>query len=116
MIFTLMLVVIESGGFVRDELLAQYCFNRESVGFFIAQAGEVGSLSKVLTVLAFYGINLTKIQSNPVVGHEWEYIFYVDLSFSNYTRYVQAIAAVRPLCASLRILGEYETGRQSVGD
>ncbi|MEE1348413.1 MAG: prephenate dehydratase, partial [Bacteroidales bacterium] len=114
--FTRFLVVNECGVFDRDELLAQNRINRASVVFSIAQAGEVGSLSKVLTVLAFYGINLTKIQSNPVVGHEWEYIFYVDLSFSNYTRYVQAIAAVRPLCASLRILGEYETGRQSVGD
>ena len=114
--FTRFLVVNESGVFDRDDLLAQNRINRASVVFSIAQAGEVGSLSKVLTVLAFYGINLTKIQSNPVVGHEWEYIFYVDLSFSNYTRYVQAIAAVRPLCASLRILGEYETGRQSVGD
>ena len=111
--FTRFLVVNESGVFDRDELLAQNRINRASVVFSISQAGEVGSLSKVLTVLAFYGINLTKIQSNPVVGHEWEYIFYVDLSFANYTRYVQAIAAVRPLCATLRILGEYENGRQS---
>lgn len=111
--FTRFLVVNESGVFDRDDLLAQNRIDRASVVFSLPQAGEVGCLSKVLTVLAFYGINLTKIQSNPVVGHEWEYIFYVDLSFRNYTRYVQAISAVRPLCASLRILGEYETGRQS---
>ena len=114
--FTRFLVVNESGRFDRSDLLAQNRINRSSVVFTLPQAGEVGSLSKVLTVLAFYGLNLSKIQSNPVVGHEWEYIFYVDLSFGNYTRYIQAIDAVRPLCGSLRILGEYENGRQSVED
>ena len=111
--FTRFLVVNESGMCDRDDLLAQNRIDRASIVFTLSQAGEGGSLSKVLTVLAFYGINMTKIQSNPVVGHEWEYIFYVDLSFKNYTRYVQSISAVRPLCSSLRILGEYETGRQS---
>lgn len=111
--FTRFLVVNQDGVLDRDELLCQNRINRASIVFSLPQAGEVGSLSKVLTVLAFYGVNMTKIQSNPVVGHEWEYIFYVDLSFRNYTRYVQSISAVRPLCASLRILGEYEAGRQS---
>lgn len=111
--FTRFLIVNEDGVLDRDELLCQNKLNRASIVFSLPQAGEVGSLSKVLTVLAFYGVNMTKIQSNPVVGHEWEYIFYVDLSFRNYTRYVQSISAVRPLCASLRILGEYEAGRQS---
>lgn len=111
--FTRFLVVNQDGMLDRDELLCQNRINRASIVFSLPQAGEVGSLSKVLTVLAFYGVNMTKIQSNPVVGHEWEYIFYVDLSFRNYTRYVQSISAVRPLCAALRILGEYEVGRQS---
>lgn len=111
--FTRFLIVNQDGVLDRDELLCQNRLNRASIVFSLPQAGEVGSLSKVLTVLAFYGVNMTKIQSNPVVGHEWEYIFYVDLSFRNYTRYVQSISAVRPLCASLRILGEYEAGRQS---
>lgn len=114
--FTRFLVVNESGVLDRDELLSQNRIDRASIVFSLPQAGEVGSLSKILTMLSFYGMNLTKIQSNPVVGHEWEYIFYIDISFRNYTRYVQAISAVRPLCASLNILGEYETGRQSVTD
>lgn len=66
-----------------------------------------GALSKVLTILSFYDISLTKIQSLPVVGREWEYRFYVDLTFSSYVRYCQAIEAVRPLTNELRILGEY---------
>lgn len=74
---------------------------------------EEGSLSKVLTILAFYQVNLTKIQSNPVVGHEWEYLFYIDLTFNNYNRYQQSLDAIRPLCKKLKILGEYPAGNPS---
>lgn len=66
-----------------------------------------GSLSKVLTVLAFYDINLTKIQSLPVIGREWEYLFYVDVAFDDAARYRQAVSAARPLTSDFRILGEY---------
>ncbi len=67
-----------------------------------------GSLSKVLTILSFYDINLTKIQSLPVIGHEWEYLFYVDVTFDNLTRYRQSIDAIIPLTRKLNILGEYK--------
>ena len=66
-----------------------------------------GSLSKVLAVLSFYDINLTKIQSLPVIGREWEYLFYVDVTFDDVRRYRQAVEAVRPLTSDFRILGEY---------
>lgn len=66
-----------------------------------------GALSKVLTILSFYDINLSKIQSTPIVGREWEYRFYVDVTFDSLVRYHQAIEAVRPLIKDLRILGEY---------
>lgn len=69
---------------------------------------EEGSLSKVLTILSFYNINLTKIQSLPVIGHEWEYLFYVDVTFSNLTRYRQSVDAIVPLTQKLRIIGEYK--------
>ncbi|MDE7135174.1 MAG: prephenate dehydratase [Muribaculaceae bacterium] len=66
-----------------------------------------GALSKVLTILSFYDINLSKIQSLPIIGREWEYRFYVDLTFDNYYRYRQAIDAARPLTSDFKILGEY---------
>lgn len=80
--------------------------NKSSIVFHVAH--EEGSLSKVLTILSFYGINLTKIQSLPVIGCEWEYLFYVDLTFNSLTRYRQSIDAIIPLTRSLKILGEYE--------
>ena len=67
-----------------------------------------GSLSKVLTILSFYDINLTKIQSLPIIGHEWEYLFYVDVTFEDLTRYRQSIDAIIPLTKELKIIGEYE--------
>jgi len=66
-----------------------------------------GSLSKVLTILSFYDINLTKIQSLPILGREWEYLFYVDLTFKSLLKYKQGLDAIRPLTKEFRILGEY---------
>ena len=61
----------------------------------------------MLTLLSFYGINLTKIQSLPIIGREWEYRFYVDVTFDDPVRYRQAVDAARPLTSDFRILGEY---------
>ena len=80
--------------------------NKSSLVFSLPH--EEGSLSKVLTILSFYDINLTKIQSLPVIGHEWEYLFYVDVTFDSITRYRQAIDAIIPLTKELKIIGEYE--------
>jgi prephenate dehydratase len=71
---------------------------------------EVGSLSQILSVLAFYNINLTKIQSLPIVGKTWEYLFHIDLVFNDYQRYRQALSAIGPLTDQLEIFGEYKQG------
>ena len=68
-----------------------------------------GSLAQVLTILSFYDMNLTRIQSLPIPGQEWQYFFYADIKFSAYDRYRQALKAVRPLMAGLNILGEYKS-------
>ncbi len=66
-----------------------------------------GALAKVLGTFANYGIGLSKIQSTPIVGREWEYRFYIDLTFTDEVKYRQAIAAVMPLVSDYRLLGEY---------
>lgn len=75
---------------------------------------EEGSLSQVLSILSFYKMNLTKIQSLPIIGQEWRYMFYIDLKFDDYTRYSQSIDAITPLTEDLKILGEYKDGRQTI--
>ena len=69
---------------------------------------EEGSLSQVLSILSFYKINMTKIQSLPIIGREWEYMFYIDVTYDSLTRYRQSIDAIKPLTRELKILGEYE--------
>lgn len=95
-----------------DELQKDALKNKSSLVF--ALPHTAGSLSKVLSVLSFYDMNLTKIQSLPIIGREWEYLFYINLTFADYTRYRQALDAIRPLTKDLKILGEYAEGKQSM--
>jgi prephenate dehydratase len=108
--FTRFLVIADR--WTADEMLSSTDKNKSSLVFALPHSS--GSLSKVLSVLSFYDMNLTKIQSLPIIGREWEYLFYVDLTFTDFTRYKQALDAIRPLTKDLRILGEYAEGRQSV--
>lgn len=80
--------------------------NKASVVFTLPHTQ--GALSKVLTILSFYDMNLSKIQSTPILGREWEYRFYLDLTFDSYARYLQAIDAVRPLMSDFKSLGVYK--------
>lgn len=83
--------------------------NKSSLVFVLPHSE--GSLSRVLSVLSFYDVNLTRIQSLPIIGREWEYQFYIDLTFSDYHRYKQSIEAIMPLVADLKVLGEYSKGK-----
>lgn len=108
--FTRFLVIADR--WTADEIQRGTDKNKSSLVFALPHAS--GSLSKVLSVLSFYDMNLSKIQSLPIVGREWEYLFYADLTFTDYTRYKQALDAIRPLTKDFKILGEYEEGKQSV--
>lgn len=101
--FTRFLVVADP--LYSDWLTAGKRINKASLVFSLPHTQ--GSLSKVLTILSFYDINLSKIQSMPIIGREWEYRFYIDLTFDNFTRYKQSLDAIRPLTKNFKILGEY---------
>lgn len=83
----------------------QEAVNKVSLCFTLPHTS--GSLAHVLTILSFYGMNLTRIQSLPIPGREWQYFFYVDIKFDSYVKYLQAISAVRPLMEDFDTLGEY---------
>lgn len=102
--FTRFLVL--SSPIEADNLRSIRDVNKASLVFDLPH--EEGSLSAILSVLSFYKLNLTKIQSLPIIGKEWQYMFYVDLHFTDYTRYKQAINAITPLTHDLKILGEYK--------
>lgn len=105
--FTRFLVVADR--WRADELKAEgigHHVNKANIVFSLPH--QEGSLSQILSIFTFYRINLTKIQSLPIIGREWEYMFYVDVTFDDYTRFRQSIDAVRPLTKELSILGEYK--------
>jgi prephenate dehydratase len=88
--------------------------NKSSLVFVLPH--KEGSLSQVLSVLSFYGINLTRIQSLPIIGREWEYQFYIDLTFSDYERYRQSLDAIMPLIGDLKVLGEYREAKYNMNN
>lgn len=100
----------------NPEMVDQYedksTINKASIVFTLSD--QEGQLSQVLSIFSFYKINLTKIQSLPIIGREWEYMFYVDLTYDDYVRYRQSIDAMKPLTTSLTILGEYEDGKSTI--
>jgi prephenate dehydratase len=93
---------------IVSEIQKNKQINKASVVFTLPNTE--GCLSKVLSVFSFYGINLTKIQSLPIIGREWEYQFYVDFKFSDLERYNQSLGAIKPLINELQTLGEYPEG------
>lgn len=97
-------LVLARGEMLR-EVQKENHINKSSLVFVLPH--NEGSLSRVLSVLSFYDINLTRIQSLPIIGREWEYQFYIDLTFTDYNRYRQAVDAIIPLINKLKILGEY---------
>ena len=101
--FTRFLVVTDPIN--ADLFKDQKSINKASIAFTLPHSQ--GSLSAILVIFSFYGLNLTKIQSLPIIGREWEYRFYVNLTFNDYIRYRQSIDAVRPLISDFKILGEY---------
>ena len=105
--FTRFLVVADR--WKADELRAEGIGQQpDKANIVFSLPHEEGSLSQILSIFTFYRINLTKIQSLPIIGREWEYMFYVDVTYNDYTRFRQSIDAVRPLTKELNILGEYK--------
>lgn len=108
--FTRFLVVADP--WRADDLRERGRSNKSTIVFSLPH--NEGSLSQVLSIFSFYKINLTKIQSLPIIGREWEYLFYVDVIFQDYLRFRQSIDAVSPLTRELKILGEYAEGESTI--
>ncbi|HRT34375.1 MAG TPA: prephenate dehydratase [Bacteroidales bacterium] len=73
-----------------------------------------GSLAEVLTILANNEMNLTKIQSLPIIGKEFQYFFIVDVTFDNYSHYQKGLTEISKKVIDLQILGEYAHSIESL--
>ncbi len=80
--------------------------NKMSLAFSVEN--RPGSLVAALSELSAMGTNLTKIESRPVHGKPWEYIFYVDCQIKSRAEGTRALEALRPHCAMVKSLGCYQ--------
>jgi len=83
--------------------------NKASISFEVAN--EVGSLAEALMTFKANGINLTKIQSIPVIGKPSEYSIHVDLEWKARKKYDVAMRTVMRQVRNLNVLGEYKKGK-----
>ncbi|MGA2538819.1 MAG: prephenate dehydratase domain-containing protein, partial [Terracidiphilus sp.] len=79
--------------------------NKLSLAFSVEN--RPGSLVSALAELSSIGTNLTKIESRPVPGKPWEYIFYVDCQIRTPEEGTRAVDALRPHCSMVKELGRY---------
>ena len=84
--------------------------NKASLKFELSH--KRGSLAAVLNVLSDCKMNLTKIQSLPVIETPWKYSFFVDVTFDDYTEYQKLVKIIDIMAEDFKILGTYKNGRK----
>lgn len=70
-----------------------------------------GSLATVLNVMSDCNLNLTKIQSLPIIETPWKYAFFVDVTFDNYEQFTKAKSLLQIMSEDFKVLGEYKNVR-----
>ena len=84
--------------------------NKASVNFHTDHSR--GSLAKVLTRIADGGINLSKLQSFPIPGTNWEYKFHADMEFDSREQFEHVLTDIKPITAEVKIYGIYKNGNK----
>jgi prephenate dehydratase len=100
--YTRFLVLNREDNYVEDA-------NKASIQFYTNHAE--GSLAKVLGKIADCGINLSKLQSMPIPGSNFQYSFYADLEFDTKTQFAKALTAIENLTQNIVVFGIYKNGK-----
>ncbi|MBP0903085.1 prephenate dehydratase [Mariniflexile gromovii] len=71
-----------------------------------------GSLAAILNVMSDCKLNLTKIQSLPIVETPWKYAFFVDVTFETYEEFKKAKSIIEIMAQGFKVLGEYKNAKK----
>ncbi|MBL6648693.1 MAG: prephenate dehydratase [Flavobacteriaceae bacterium] len=94
-------VIVSKNKIEKGEML-----NKASLKFSLSH--ETGSLAAVLNILKQYNLNLTKIQSLPIIEIPWKYSFFVDTTFISLDDFNNAVNIIKNQAESFKILGVYK--------
>jgi len=95
----------------QNSVLPQQEINKASLRFITDH--KRGSLATVLNVMSDCNMNLTKIQSLPVIETPWKYAFFVDVTFKTYADFEKGKALLEIMSEDFRVLGEYKNALKS---
>ncbi|MCK0161785.1 prephenate dehydratase [Allomuricauda sp. F6463D] len=90
----------------QNKVLPKEEINKASLRFITDH--KRGSLATVLNVLSDCNMNLTKIQSLPVIETPWKYAFFVDVTFDKYEQFSKTKSLLQIMAEDFRVLGEYK--------
>ncbi|MEX2591471.1 MAG: prephenate dehydratase [Anditalea sp.] len=80
-------------------------FNKSSLKIILIN--EKGSLAKVLNLMSENNLDLTKIQSLPLIDKPWQYAFFIDILFEQLEDYTHSLSQLEEMGISIKVLGEY---------
>ncbi|MBX2829370.1 MAG: prephenate dehydratase [Flavobacteriaceae bacterium] len=96
----------------KGETFSKKTPNKASIKFVLGS--EVGTLSNALQVMANHALNLTKIQSLPLLGTPWKYAFFVDVIFEDSQQFYSAMDELEGVVKELKIVGTYTQNKKNV--
>lgn len=81
--------------------------NPNKASFKVTIRNQQGGLAKLLMMIADKGLDLSKIQSIPVIEKPWEYAFFIDAEFDDYLKFKEAMRLIESDFGGVKIFGEY---------
>jgi len=94
----------------QNKVLPKEEINKASIKFELDDTP--GSLATILNVMNNCKLNLTKIQSMPIIESPFQYSFFVDVVFEKYKHYEKAKSILELMTTHFKVLGEYKKGKQ----